>query len=259
MGNPEITLVLPVFNEEANLGPLLTRVDEAMSASHLSYCVLVVDDGSTDATSELLRSFESRLPLRISRHARNEGLGYTLRDGLVAAAGVCAADDIIVTMDADDTHHPALISGMMRKIRDGFDVVIASRFQPGARCYGVPVHRRMLSFAASSLFRLLLPTDGVRDFTCGYRAYRAGVLQSAIATYGDSFLESDGFQCMIDVLLHLRALGARFTEVPVVLRYDRKRGASKMRVMRTIRQTLLLIARRRITDLQARGPLAPPR
>ena len=250
MVNPEITVVLPVFNEEANLGPLLTRVDEAMSASKLSYRVLVVDDGSTDATYEVLRSFESRLPLRISRHARNEGLGYTLRDGLVAAAQVCSPDDIIVTMDADDTHHPALLSPCLRKIREGSDVVIASRFQPGAECHGVPAHRRMLSSAASSLFRLVLPTEGVRDFTCGYRAYRAGALQVAISTYGDSFLESDGFQCMIDVLLHLRALKARFTEVPVVLRYDRKRGASKMRVLRTIRKTLLLIARRRLTDLR---------
>lgn len=252
MGNPEITLVLPVFNEEANLSPLLTRVHEAMSASNLSYRVLVVDDGSTDATSEILESFLSRVPLVVCRHARNEGLGYTLRDGLVAAAGLCAPDDAIVTMDADDTHQPALIGEMLRKIREGFDVVIASRFQPGARSQGVPVHRRALSSAASLLFRAVLATDGVRDFTCGYRAYRAGVLQSAIATYGDSFLASDGFQCMVDVLLHLRALGARFTEVPVILRYDRKRGPSKMRVLQTIRKTLLLIARRKMTDLRVR-------
>jgi dolichol-phosphate mannosyltransferase len=251
--HPDITLVLPAFNEEANLGSLLTRVHEAMRVSGLSYRVLVVDDGSTDGTPNVLRSFESRVPLTVRRHARNQGLGSALRDGLAAAAALCAPADVIVTMDADDTHQPALIREMAAKIRDGFDVVIASRFQPGARTCGVPLYRRTLSSAASLLFRLVLPTKGVRDFTCGYRAYCALVLQRAMNVYGDSFLESDGFQCMVDVLLRLREMGARFSEVPMELRYDRKGGASKMRVLRTTFKTLLLIARRRFAGAPARS------
>jgi dolichol-phosphate mannosyltransferase len=93
-------------------------------------------------------------------------------------------------------------------------------------------------------FRLLFPTPGVKDFTCGYRAYRASALQHAADQYGDKLFEFEGFQCMVDLLLKLRASGARFAEVPMILRYDLKRGASKMRVARTVARTLELAARR---------------
>ena len=93
----------------------------------------------------------------------------------------------------------------------------------------MPLHRKVLSVAASALFRVLFPTPGVRDFTCGYRAYRASVLKRAMDRYGDSLFEFDGFQCMVDLLLKLRKIGARFAEVPVVLRYDLKQGLAARR------------------------------
>jgi len=88
----------------------------------------------------------------------------------------------------------------------------------------------------------------VRDFTCGYRAYRAALLARARERYGERFIAAAGFQVQCDVLLKLRALSPRprFAEVPFVLRYDRKPGASKMRVARTALATLLLLAKRRV-------------
>jgi len=86
----------------------------------------------------------------------------------------------------------------------------------------------------------------VRDFTSGYRAYRAGVVRQAFETYGGEFVAESGFSCMVDILLKLRRLGAIITEVPLVLRYDMKYGVSKMLVIRTIRDTLALLASRRL-------------
>ena len=93
---------------------------------------------------------------------------------------------------------------------------------------------------------MLFPTPGVRDFTCGYRAYRASALATASKAYGDSLFEFEGFQCMVDLLLKLRATGARFTEAPSVLRYDLKQGQSKMRIVRTATRTLHLLIKRRL-------------
>ena len=93
--------------------------------------------------------------------------------------------------------------------------------------------------------RVVFPTPGVSDFTCGYRAYRAEALQQAYAQYGDSLVDQDGFQCMVDILLKLRKLPLIFGEVPLILRYDLKRGQSKMRIMRTAANTLRLLWRRR--------------
>jgi dolichol-phosphate mannosyltransferase len=86
----------------------------------------------------------------------------------------------------------------------------------------------------------------VTDFTCGYRAYRAEALQQAYGAYGDTFVDQDGFQCMVDVLLKLRRLPLIFGEVPMILRYDLKRGSSKMRLTRTALKTLRLLWQRRV-------------
>jgi dolichol-phosphate mannosyltransferase len=131
-------------------------------------------------------------------------------------------------------------------VRAGNDVVIASRFQPGARVHGVPQSRALYSLAARWMFQLLFPIRGVRDYTCGYRAYRAGALQQAVDVYGERLIRETGFSCMAEVLLRLRKLPVRMAEVPLELHYDRRGNDSKMRVLRTIRQTLLLMFRRRL-------------
>ena len=134
---------------------------------------------------------------------------------------------------------------MVQMVREGHDVVIASRYRPGARVVGVSLPRRFTSYGASWLFRILFPTPGVRDYTCGFRAYRGQVLTSAVSRYGSRFVEAQGFQCMVDILLKLRKLDVIFGEVPMILRYDLKLGSSKMRVARTIWQTLSLLLKRR--------------
>jgi dolichol-phosphate mannosyltransferase len=149
-------------------------------------------------------------------------------------------------MDADDTHTPLAIAQMVTRINEGFDVLIASRYRPGSSVIGVPVHRRFLSYAASLLFQSIFPIPGVRDFTCGYRAYRASVLRQAFTRYREEFINEEGFQCMVDILLKLRRMNLRFSEVPLVLRYDRKGGKSKMKVLRTSLRTLRLMVRRRL-------------
>ncbi len=246
MVSSKTIIVLPVYNEEANIGGLLDRIEEAMSDALLPFELVVIDDGSRDRTPQILRSYGERLPLHVATHGINQGLGAAIRDGLLTAANRAADRDVIITMDADETHTPGLVLRMVRMIREGHDVVIASRYRPGSRVFGVPIHRRVLSFAGSCLFRVLFPTRGIRDFTCGYRAYRAGVLKKAIAAYGSHFVEEDGFQCMVDIVLKIRRMNVVFGEAPLILRYDLKQSMSKMDVTATVRRTLGLALRRRL-------------
>src|SRR3989442_4881661 len=132
---------------------------------------------------------------------------------MVAAAEVACDRSIIITMDSDGTRAPGLILRMVRMISEGHDVVIASRYREGSRCVGVPFLRRILSHGSSWLFRVVFPIQGVRDYTCGYRAYRAHVIRDAITRYGDQFLDQDRFQCMVDILLQLRRIHLIFCEV----------------------------------------------
>lgn len=240
-----VVIVLPTYNEEGGLGRLLDRIDEAMFDAGQAYEVIVVDDGSTDGTRNIAEAYAEKYPISLEHHVQNQGLGAAIRDGIVAAAKRAGDRDIIVTMDADDTHTPGLILRMVRMILEGHDVVIASRYQPGAQVRGLSFSRRCISYVASLVFRVLLPIPGVKDFTCGFRAYRGSVIKTALSEYGDHFVDQEGFQCMVDILLKLRHLNLLFGEVPLVLRYDFKEGSSKMQVGKTIWNTLCLIARRR--------------
>ena len=94
------------------------------------------------------------------------------------------------------------------------------------------------------LFRLLFPTRGVKDYTSGYRAYRAGVLSRAFELWENSFINEPGFSCQVDILLKLRKMRVIMNEVPLILRYDQKEGASKMNVTSTMIDTLKLVVKR---------------
>jgi dolichol-phosphate mannosyltransferase len=240
-----VIVVLPAYNERQHIGALLETIDDVMQRQNIPYQVVVVDDGSSDGTGQVLEGYQERMPVGIYRHDLNQGLGATIRDGLRIASEMAGDQDVVITMDADETHMPGLIPRMREMIGEGRDVVIASRYQPGACVVGVSFLRRILSYGASVLFRVVFPTRGVRDFTCGFRAYRGSVLRHAVATSGDGFVKSDGFACMAEILLTLRAVGAVFGEVPIVLRYDFKQGGSKMRIAKTIRQTFSMLVRYR--------------
>jgi dolichol-phosphate mannosyltransferase len=242
-----VIITLPAYNEARTLPFLLEAIRDSMAENEIRYRVIVVNDGSRDGTAEVVDRMAGAMPIVRIDHHTNRGLGETIRTGLLRALDGADDRDIIVTMDSDNTHTPGLIARMVRGIREGNDVVVASRFQPGARSIGVPLYRRVFSRGASCLFRTLFPTPNIRDFTSGFRAYRAAVLKQAFATYGhDRFVAESGFSCMVDILLKLRGLHAIMSEVPLVLRYDLKFGVSKMLVLRTIRDTLTLLVTRRL-------------
>jgi dolichol-phosphate mannosyltransferase len=257
----KVIVVLPAYNEQENLAGLLQSLSESLSDAYLDFRIIVVNDGSSDRTPEILKEQEGKLPLKVYTHARNQGLGATIRDGLQYANQTANSKDVIVTMDADETHPTGLILRMVRMIKEGHDVVIASRYQPGARVIGLTLHRRMISWVASKLMRVVFPIPGVRDYTCGYRAYRGAALAQAMRFYGDRFVDQEGFQCMVDILLKMRRMpNLVFGEVPLVLRYDLKQGESKMRLFRTVRKTLLLLFQRKLgSSFQAVPNVRPER
>ncbi|TWT67618.1 Undecaprenyl-phosphate mannosyltransferase [Posidoniimonas polymericola] len=241
-----VLVVLPAYNEGEALPPLLESIAKTLEGRVADYEIIVVDDGSADNTALVVSRASFEYPVRLVRHERNSGLAAALRTGLETAVGIAHPDDIIITMDADNTQPPGLMPRMLAMIGEGHDVVIASRFQPGAQVVGVPLYRNLLSQASLVLFKVALPIRGVRDYTCGYRAYRVEPLRDAMLDYGDRFVSERGFSCMVDVLLKLRGRGLVMGEAPMILRYDQKPGASKMRVLRTVGQTLSLIIRRRL-------------
>lgn len=242
MGN-NIWVVLPAYNESLDLLNLMTRISNyAQWQKRWHINLLVVNDGSTDNTSEIAKNADVFCNKHVLDIIPNKGLANAVRQGInyVLSQPVCD-DDIIVIQDADDTQSPFLIDDMAYQILKGSDVVIASRYRDGARILGLTAFRKLTSWCAGAIFRVFTPIKGVRDYTCGFRAYRVGILHKAKQVFGEKFIEEEGFACMAEILLKLKKVGAIFHEVPMILRYDRKQGASKMNVGRTIKQTLNLV------------------
>lgn len=215
--------------------------------------IVIADDGSTDSTANYVRDINSSDVILI-QHENNRGLGETLKTGLIFGLNLSLEVDVIVTMDSDNTHTPGLLHRMMIALEEGNDLVIASRYRTGSRVIGLRLYRQFLSLGMNYLFRIFFPIPGVRDYSSGYRAYKAELLRTAFQKWGNTFISQSGFGCMVDILLKLDRLGAIITEVPLILRYDYKRGKSKMNVFKTIRETIKLginekLARIRNQDL----------
>jgi len=244
---PQVILALPAYNEAGAIGDLLAVAAQAFETIRAYQPrIVVVDDGSADDTGDRVRAFQAPFPVEVVTHEQNRGLGGAIYTSLLAAlARSTDPDDVIVNMDADNTHPPATIPAMLEALENGVDVVIASRYRPGARQVGVPLNRRFLSFGARMVFTWRLRLPGVRDYTCGFRAYRARTILRALAIYSDDFITREGFACTDEILVNLARMEPRpvIAEVPFVLRYDRKQGESKLELVKTIRATLKMLLR----------------
>ena len=225
-----IYILLPAFNEEDALRPMAEKLERVMKELGTPYRVVVVNDGSKDRTAEILEAMRAEYPLDVVTHKYNRGLGETIRDGFEFINERASPDDVVVRMDCDDTHEPRYIPVMLKKLQEGYDVVIASRYQPGGGVEGLDLYRRTISRIANLIFKAAFPIRGIWEYTCGYRAYRATIIQDALQVFGNRFvgLKGLGFTGTLEKLVKLRMLGARFAEVPFVLRYDQKMSQSKV-------------------------------
>jgi len=238
-----LVLMLPAYNESGSIAPLLNGVADTFRSLDEPATVLLVDDGSSDDTIEVARrtADELGLDLEIKEHVTNKGLGEALKTGFWRANEMLRGEGVLVGMDADNTHDPSVIPSMLEKLREGNDVVIASRYAPGGREVGLSPLRSFLSKGASLTMRLFLPVKGARDYSCGYRAYSGAALARAFETYGDRFITERGFVSSAEILVKMSRLPARVAEVPLVLRYDKKGGASKMNISKTMARYVSLI------------------
>jgi dolichol-phosphate mannosyltransferase len=209
------------------------------------YEVVVVNDGSRDRTANILADLSLRYPVQVITHRINRGLGETARDGFEYVAEHGDRSDIVVRMDCDDTHDPKYIVPMVEKLRQGYEVVIASRYAPGGDQIGVDWYRRTISRCANLLMKTVFPMRGVWEYTSGFRAYRVALIQDAIQIYGNYFidLKGMGFTGTVEKLIKCRQMGANVGEVGFVLRYDQKLSASKVVTSLTTLGYLTLIAK----------------
>jgi len=230
-----VSLVVPCFNEAGGLAALRDRLapvtEELGRLTRLQ--VVLVDDGSIDATYDELKTYLSALPhaqVDIVRHEVNRGLTPALR----TAAGV-ATGEVVCTMDSDCTYDPAEIFGLLELMgRTGADIVTGSPYHPRGGVENVEGWRLALSRGASRMYGLVLPTK-LYCYTSMFRAYRR-------EWYRQEWLTAKNFVGVTEILARAILAGAKVEEYPVVLR-RREFGASKMNAGRAIREHLKMMGR----------------
>ena len=225
-----IYILLPAFNEEKSLSSLFKKFNLTFEKYKVKYKIVVCDDGSLDNTKKVLNRLKKNFPLIIINHKINRGLGETMRDLFEYVSYVSNSEDIIIRMDCDDTHEPIYIPDMVKKISEGYDVVIASRFLNGGDQYGVNKYRSIISFFENLFIKIFFQIKNLKEYSCGYRAYKASIIKKAISFYGNDFIQLKGlgFTCTLEKLIKLKIIGAKFAEIPFILKYDQKVSSSKM-------------------------------
>jgi len=236
-------IVLPAFNEAEALPKLVADLE--LVCQDYPYQIIIVNDGSSDRTQEIACQLTQTNPaIHVINHDQNRGLGAALFSGFIKALDLQRSvhhrenaeniPDVVVTMDCDNTHPPDRIPLLLNCIQQGADLAIASRYVPGGRQIGLRWLRKFLSRCAGLLMGTVFPIPGVRDYSCGYRAYRLGVLERALNLYGMQFIQSKNFAAMVEILVKLAPLCREIREIPLILHYERKSGQSKMKIFQTI-------------------------
>ncbi len=237
-GGSHCIVLLPAYNEAANL-PRVVQEAYRVLGSNLRV-VVVVDDGSTDKTSEVITTLQKSYSVHVERHIQNMGLARALDTGFRVARGMIDSDDVVITMDADGTQPAETMTEMTQRVRADADVVIASRYVPGGRQSGVPLIRILLSAAINRMLRARFRIPA-KDCTSGYRAYSGKLIRQMVPEGVDRFLSSTGFEASFELLCRASRLTASISEVPLMLDYSAREGKSKMRVGNTIYNYLNLL------------------
>lgn len=228
-------LVLPTYQEGSNIEPLLRAVREAADVD-----ILVVDDDSPDGTGRIAEALGAQLDgIRVVHRPGKAGLGSAYRDGFDRVLG--EDYDVVLSMDADFSHDPAVLPDLLAAIENGADAVIGSRYVPGGSVVNWPPHRRLLSRWGNSYTRAVLHISP-RDCTSGYRAYRADTLKAIDPASTDA----EGYAFLTELARRMTRQGARIDEVPITFR-DREQGKSKMSA-RIVFESMLLVTRWGIAD-----------
>ena len=203
-----VAVVLPAYNEQANLTPLVTMLADILASSFAGSHIIVVNDGSSDGTAAELEGLGARIAaLDVVTHPSNRGFAAALKTGIARA--IQLNDDVAVFMDSDLSHRPEDLPRLVQAIEQGADVAIGSRFVRGGGMQNVPWWRVWISRSGNAAGRRYLGVT-VRDLTSGYRAFRISTLQRID-------LGQDGFTIQLESVVKALAQGSRVAEVPIVL------------------------------------------
>jgi dolichyl-phosphate beta-glucosyltransferase len=220
MSAPDLSIIIPAFNEEALIVSTLDGLRTYLDARPESYEILVVDDGSRDQTTERVRQWQActNVDLRVLVNPQNAGKGFSIRRGVLESRG-----QFIIFIDADLPYKLEAIDKFLQALRSGSDLAVGSRVLPGSQVKGVPVIR----YFSGQIFSLMVQTvlfAGLPDTQCGFKSFRAEAAKEIFRR-----LTIPGFGFDVEMLFVARK--RKFAIQPVAVQMIDHRQRSRVRLI----------------------------
>lgn len=242
---PRVFVIVPTYNEAKNISSLVGDILGVAASTQ----VIIVDDNSPDGTGKIADELSATHPrVRVIHRAGKLGLGTAYLAGFRKALAEDA--DRIITMDADFSHDPAYIPGLLA-LTDRLDIAVGSRYVPGGGTRNWTWKRRLISWGANTFARFMLGLK-THDCTAGFRCYRREVLESIDL---DQFF-SNGYSFLIEMLFKCQQQGYVTGELPIIFA-NRTHGSSKISRQEIYKAmyTVLRLAGGRIVPRSAAVPV----
>jgi len=223
-----IAIIIPTYNERENLRGLVPRILGVLTDHGIDGHLIIVDDSSPDGTGVLATELSTQHE-RVTAIIREKklGIGSAYKEGFRTAL---ARDfEGLIEMDADGSHDPQTIPALVKKLEEGYALVIGSRYVSGGTIPAWSLGRRLLSKITGAFTRLLFGLQ-THDPTSGFRAYRATPLKQIDLAE----VRSDGYAFQVEMVARFEKMGFRVCEIPIEF-VDRVTGSSKLGVAASFR------------------------
>jgi dolichol-phosphate mannosyltransferase len=216
--SPDVAVISPTYCEAENIGGLIQTIE----GLNLNSVLLVIDDSSPDETRSIVEKLNEKYRnIILLKRPRKMGLGTAIRDGFELLLSQPNPPKYIVTMDADYSHSPYDIPRLLDFAKNGYDLVVGSRYCEGGAVKGWTVIRRITSMVANRMAGSLIQLR-VNDFTSGFRCYSKRCVQNVL-----SKLHSQTYEIQIETIRQAKLHNLKVGEIPITFE-NRKKGKSKL-------------------------------